>query len=231
MKIYCGNKFHITCYLTSLHELGEIDEDFIIFSARSNSFIQPMLAKLFGLSTARYWTGNDSYRYTHDWSYRIRAKFINLFIDTHYYLAKHLMVTDGIVRILKTPLEYAPKFKRARRELFCIGYYDADGTFPNRYGLDVIEKCRQLLASYPVEFYPISPGELPHEEMVNFYHRIDLLLRPSRWDGDPFMVREAQHFDIPTISTYSNCSDNVSCDPDNVDDIVNWIKYFLWHWL
>lgn len=227
MKIYCGNKFHITCYLASLHELGEISEDFIIFSARSNSFIQPMVAKLFGLSTARYWTGNDSWRYMHNWTYRIRAKFINLFIDTHYFLADHLMVIAGKQRILKTPLEYAPLFKNIKRELFCIGYYDAQGTFPNRYGLDVIEKCKMALKNYPVEFYPIIASELPYEEMVNFYWRINLLLRPSRWDGDPFMVREAQHFGVPTISTFSNHPRNIKCNPDDVEDIICKIKQFI----
>lgn len=189
-----------------------------------------MLAKILRLSTARYWTGNDAWKYKHIWHYRLRAKLINLFFDYHYFISDNCVIPGlkGEIRTLTTPLMYADT-ERIEHDKFTIAYYDAEGSFKNRYGLDVVKKLRFYFPQ--VRWLPIHSGEFTQEQMKEIYKRIDLYIRPSRWDGDPFMVREALHFGVDTISSFSSDKRNIKIDPDNVVEWKNVIDALYKKWL
>ena len=226
-KKYQGIKSQIQHYLFSSLDpecQPDIAEDFIIFSARPLD-LRFMLAKLKGMSTARYWTGNDAWKYKNIWNYRLRAIVTNWFVDKHYFIADHLKVRglNGITRLYKSQLEYYPTAKR-----FTALYYDVEMTFKNRYGLDLIEKLKE---DFPrIIWLGIKPGIYDLNQMVFFLQNANLLVRPTRWDGEPLMVREAVHFELPVISTFSRIKEVVKCDPDNYNHLKNEVEKFYDKW-
>jgi len=139
-----------------------------------------------------------------------------------------MQVLPGIVRTITTPLMSNGEWWKKRNNLyFTILYYKAEGSFKNRYGMDVINR---LKLSFPGMVW-ISVGKgLNEKQMSDLYYIVDLYIRPSRWDGDPFMVREALNHGVPTISTFSSDKRNIKADPDN---FIEWVKeiekqYLLW---
>jgi len=225
--IYKGIKTQIIAYLKSKDDpecQPDITEQFVVFSARPLD-LKFMFAKLKGLTTARYWTGNDAWKYKHIWHYRIRAKITNWFVDKHYFIGSHLKVSDlqGIVRLYKSPLVYSSTEKR-----FTALYYNVQMTFKNRYGLDIIERLKQDFTE--IILLPINPGVYSEQQMIFFFQNADLLIRPSRWDGEPLMVQEAIHFGLPVISTFGSQQENIRCDPDNYDDIKNKVNKVYEKW-
>ena len=133
-----------------------------------------------------------------------------------------------------TPLEYHPLIRNKKDNTFTIGYYKAEGTFKDRYGMDVVEYLIDYYSTKDrrVTWKELRPNQYSEQDMIkNFYSKINLYLRPSRWDGDPFIVREALHFNIPTISTFSTIKKNIKCNPEDLRDLIYKInllksKYF-----
>lgn len=232
MKLYTGIKLHLECYLSELKHKEPLPEDCIVFTCRSNGITAPLFAKMLGLSTARYWTGNDAWKYANIWHYRLRAKFINLFFDKHYFISeglKHTTGLDGDVRTITTPLMYAKPTQRAKNHKFTVLYYDGTGSFKNRYGQDVFDK---LLYEFPnFEWVVINQASYTQDQMEMLYNEIDLYIRPTRWDGDPFMVREALQFNVPTISTFSSDKRNISLNPERIDLWIDEIEKQYQTWL
>lgn len=226
-KKFEGIKSQIQHYLFSIDDPEchpDIREDFIIFSARPFD-LKFLMAKLNGMSTARYWTGNDSWKYKNIWHYRLRARVTNWFVDKHYFIAEHLKVRDlkGITRLYKSQLEYTTTERR-----FTALYYDVEMTFKNRYGLDLIEKLKD---DFPqIIWLGIKPGIYELHQMIFFLQNANLLVRPTRWDGEPLMVREAVYFGLPVISTFSTMKDVIKCDPDNYDHLKNEVEKIYDKW-
>lgn len=224
---YKGIESQIKAYLASKDDPDcqpDITEQFIVFSARPLDF-KFMFAKLRGLSTARYWTGNDSWKYKNVWHYRLRAKITNWFVDRHYFIAEHLKVRglQGITRLYKSELEYVSTEKR-----FTALYYDVEMTFKNRYGLDIIEK---LKVDFPqIIWLGIKSGIYELSQMIFFLQNADLLLRSTRWDGEPLMVREAVHFGLPVVSTFSTMNEVIKCNPDNYTHLKSEVEKIYEAW-
>jgi len=213
-----GNKHHVRCFLLSQDDaecVPEIDADYLVISARPLD-LRFLFAKLRGMRTARYWTGNDAWKYQNRFFYWLRAKFTNWFVDRHYFLAEHLKVRDleGEVRIIKTELELAPLPEPYDAVIL---WYDAEGTFPDRYGKKTIERLKRDFPA--VLFFRIPPGIFDIREMQFILGNADAMIRPSFWDGDPFLVREAFRFRMPIISTFSNIADVMKCNPDDYEEI------------
>ena len=225
MKIYSGNKFHIKCYL---QEPNPIKEDCIVFTCKSNGILTPLFAKILGLSTARYWTGNDAWKYLNVWHYWLRAKIINLFFDKHYFIASHMQVLTGEVRTITTPLMRAERKEKEPCIHFRVAYYEAEGSYVDRYGLNMIERLMEIFPDF--KWIAIKPNQYSESEMYELYHNLDLYIRPSTWDGDPFMVREALHFGVPTISTFSSDKFNIQLSPNNIEHWIREIKYIYKDW-
>lgn len=222
-----GIKSQIEAYLASKNDpqcKPDIQQDFIIFSARPLD-LRFLVAKLRGLSTARYWTGNDAWKYKNIWHYRLRAKITNWSVDQHYFIADHLKTGDlkGPTKLYKSKLEYSQTERR-----FTVLYYDVEMTFKDRYGLDVIERLKSDFLD--IIWLGIKPGIYKLEQMIFFLQNANLLLRPSRWDGEPLMVREAVHFNLPVISTFSTMKEVIKCNPDDYPDIKQKVQIVYDNW-
>lgn len=213
-----GLKYHVRQFLLSQDDRPCIDVDLLVVTARPLDW-RLIVAKLCGKRTARYWTGNDAWRYDRHWIYRVRAKITNWFVDKHYFLAEHLKVRDlrGVVRSIRTELELLPAPEMWEKVILWYG-----APPEHRYGHDVIAWLKQDFPRFL--FFRIPPAAFNIAEMQFLMTIADGMIRPSRWDGDPWLVREAVKYQLPVVSSFSNLSEVMKCDPDNYEELTEIIR-------
>ena len=84
-----------------------------------------------------------------------------------------------------------------------------------------IERLKKELPEHvegsPIRFLSISG--FSRADMPEVYQIIDILVRPSYWDGDPFMVHEAIHHGVRCITTFSSNPLAIKITPGNFGEL------------
>lgn len=173
-----------------------------------------------------------------------------LFTDNHI---------DKLVKVIPNPLDinkfYEKEYKKGKYfEVYYIG------RMTEQKGIDtlvtIIEKLSKKSEFKYMKFHFIGSGELDSlliniskkyencffegftNDMVNNYHKADLVVAPSRWEGFPYSVLESQSCGVPVVSSnISGCRDiileNITgwlCEIENINDYVKKIinAYNVW---
>ena len=102
----------------------------------------------------------------------------------------NLVPSKGLFRLLDVFISLAEKYRFI--ELWIIGEWHDESTKNLFY--NGIKKNR-------LEDRFKDVGYIPHEKIQKYYKTCDLLLHPSKYDGQPITIIEALSFGMPVIST------------------------------
>lgn len=159
-------------------------------------------AKCKKFHTVKRWVGTDVLKLKLCWWYRWQAVICNWFIDEHCFVSEKLkqefleIFPSEKVRTEMWDAE-AEDYVRRFNVLFYVPQTKRYGVNMDWvYGWDII---RELFKKYPEWNWIWADGKIPKNALLEVYHRADVLLRPTRHDGEPRMVREAKKIGVPVV--------------------------------
>lgn len=194
----------------SLHFNGKNDYFYVSVSMGAFDW-QILLFWLLGKKCCRVWIGTDVLKVTKIWHYRWRAKLCSFFCENvtvsprltmklmewgiKAETIQHVVDLDHIRSLYPSGIK-----KNNRKNKLNILFYMPKGHMRGidlnwLYGTDIL----MYLSSESCFNFKIVNGDNNKGDIYNY---VDVLLRPTAWDGESMMIQEAKALGIPVIWTF-----------------------------